>query len=361
MTRSVQLVACLLFVFGTADADSAEVNRLLDDGKFGDAYRLALQDQHDHAGDLQAELALARAELSNFRFADGEERLARLVSTHPDEPGILGLQAWLYFATARRDEGWQHLDRAIDLAPEDATVIALRDEQRALDEMFAPPPVESHAPAPRAVAALLEDIRKGSPNDIVIDRFVRGFGSVRRQQFDDFLRGFRDALNKPDGNRLAVAGYALGKTERTDAGDTVVPATVVVRMTFGKLAAKQLGEGAALAGLFPKIGRNLADLPQEERASVIARLVGYQLENVVPVEFTVSKEAPERITDVRVGGKALSTVVGAMRRFDKERAEREQFAEKGADLLKLVGVAAAIGILVMLMRRHDRSQRRSRR
>jgi hypothetical protein len=362
MTRFFQIAACVVLLLGSAQADGADVYALLHEGNPAKAYEVAVRKHRDHAGEYTAEVELAAAEISYFRYADGEERLDRLVVAHPDEAEPLRLQASLHFTTARREEAWRYLDQALALQPENETLLAMRDQQQRLDTMLAPRSVDSRAPAPRAVALLFEDIRQGAPNDIIIGRFVKGFGGISHQQFDDFLRGFREASNVPGGSRMALIGYGFGESERDDAGDTVIATSLVMRSTFGKNAAEKIGESAALAGMFAGFAHSLADLSPEERETVIARMVGYEVDTIVPLEVTVSAGAPERIKEIRVvRGAALSSVLGAMRGLQKEHDEMEQVADKAVGALKFLAVCGAIGILVTLMRRHDRAQRRSRR
>lgn len=156
-----------------------------------DAARTGLELDPDNIALLDS---LALAELGRDGLAEAERALARALESAPQLPGLHAHMALTLAKAGRTGEAWAHVDRALELAPDDVQALrACAQVAYAVHE------------DPEAVRAYVAEVLRVAPND-QIAHAILGWLSAREKDYRRSSAELAEAMRIDPGNQKLAAG-----------------------------------------------------------------------------------------------------------------------------------------------------------
>jgi hypothetical protein len=369
------LVAVVLAMAGGAAASPEQVMSLLEAEKYSEALREGKTAVEGAPSSAEAHHAYGVVLHSVFRRGEAARQLERAHQLAPDDAAIAVDLGWVLAETGK-------LDRARALAAgakgggaaADALIAWLDRDAKLRAEPKTPPPPGG---ASAYVAQVMEKLARGEidgflRDDIdraVLDRWVREVGGSSGSA-DEFIAGMTKGIREAASARgagFSLRGHEIGGESAREGGPTVVTVAMLVesRATDQQIAMfeRAVVDPSLPVPMDPTLAKVLRGLEPADRKATLGALAQHSTVSEVQLEFEVTRGAAGgwKVVDVREpdSGLRLSQVAGMTRDLaDRGLVDvpkrRNRAYEIGQSVGRLLGSLLVLALFVALWRRHRR-------
>ncbi len=360
---------------GGAAASPEQVMKLLEAEKYSDALREGKKSVEGAPASAEAHHAYGVVLHTVLRRGEAARELERAHQLAPDDAAIAVDLGWVLAETGK-------LDRARALAASArggggsaaAELIAWldRDARLRTGPKTQPPPGGASA----YVAQVMDKLARGDiegflRDDIdraVLDRWARdvvGSADATDEVIAGMVKGLREAASAR-GAGFSLRGYEVGGESPRADGPTVVTVVMLVESsaTDQQIAMfeRAIVDPSLPVPMDPTLAKVLRGLEPADRKATLGALAQHTTVSEVALEFEVTRGAPAwKVTDVQEpdSGMRLSQIAGMTRELaDRGLVDvpkpRNRAYEIGQAVGRLLGSLAVIALIVVLWRRSRR-------
>jgi hypothetical protein len=357
------------------------IAQALEDGRTAEAYALSKDLVELVPDDGDARYIAAIAAMNTVRDDEALGHVEAGLALHPDDIDLLGLRAGLRLGDGDEAGARADAERALALDPQASDAGAVRDE------------LETFARARARLGGEVPDLQEGSAVwfvDRLCELVAGGAGAgALESRFSLELLDSLPPDQRTRANLVAVIRWALeGGARAGAAGESFLgwwveqswdergglawvtvraPYLDVVTESQVNLFRRALADPQGHAVVDPGTRAIIEGVPPDERAALLARMVGARVHGVMDFRFVVRRSGGRhQVTDLIMNGISVKTQLATMLRLGSlTEVTTSRRPQRGGSRLALIALlvtipGAVIGAVLLGVRSRRRLRRRHR-